>query len=173
MPQPMASKLIDVKNHFRSIDIDSFDPPSLQVSPTFADESVRGRSQPYRFYSDTPFRTWAVSLHLVASAQQADGGTIGNLERMLRFIMSFAYPEYQTDSDGIGGWVGPPHLAHLVLGKFLDSKGYLSDISTQLGSAYYEERPLSADVSFTFDELFDKPPSLDDIYSGHLVEGKF
>jgi hypothetical protein len=170
MPVPIKnSKLIDVSN-LRSIEIDSFDPPQLQVSATYGDESVRGRSQPYRFYSDTGFRTWSMTIHLVASLQQADGGTVENVEEAIRFIMSFAYPEYRRDFGVDGGYTGPPHLAHLVLGNFMDSKGYVGEPSAQLGPVYYDDRPMSADITFTFDELFDRAPSLDEIYSGGMVK---
>lgn len=110
----IRGRIVDVEDATRQIHFYSFDPPSNSVAVNYEHQGVRGRSSPYRFYSDSGPETWDFSIDLRGSVDAADDRTNRDVWNEHLFIKSFAFPDYGRNKQGP---VRPPRLAYIEWGS--------------------------------------------------------
>lgn len=151
MAKPIRGLIQDTQVPEDVIEFFSFEPPQKSRSVSYDDVAVRGRSEPYVFYSYTGAQIWSFTINFLASFDQADGGTPLDVQEKMNFIESFVMPDYGQNA-GQFAVVRPPHLARIRILKMLDIIGTIRDPSWTYEPPYdiNTGQPYQITCSFTF-----------------------
>lgn len=157
MARPMEMVILDVETG-EYILLHGFEPPSKGRTVNYDDVAVRGRSEPYQFYSSTETGVWSFKVRLVASVEQNDRGDPVTVLGRSDFIESLAMPDYGDDPGQVSSVVQPPHLTRLAVtgteGVSIDITGTLRGFQSQWQLPYdiVTGLPTIIDVSFEIHE---------------------
>lgn len=143
----MVALLTDLVT-LETIELFHFDDVQNSADPNWATISVRGRSEPLQFYSETGPDTWQFQFYLVASVNKSDGGTVERNYRDWLLIKQSAYPDYEGDE-----FARPPHLFNLRWGRAMDEVGIIKSPQATFKRPYINELPTVIEVSFTFERV--------------------
>ena len=125
MGQPLKCIIMDYQVPGDYIEVfgwGSENPPSMSRDVEYTDVPIRGRSEPYVFYSHTGPQIWEFTFSLYASIDSGDNGTYDGAQEKASFIESLIMPDY-GDVAGQVSVVQPPHLARIYILQLLDLVG--------------------------------------------------
>lgn len=143
-----------------------YQPITDSVEAEYDEVGVRGRSEPYVFYTQTGPNTYNFDIRLAASADEADEGSTRRLWSDYLFLKSFQYPDY---GPGNVGPVSPPRQVIIRLGTTFRHRGVIKSPSFTLLEPYDElGYPYLIDCQFVFRVINDRPLSFRDIRSGNF-----
>lgn len=127
-----------------------FEPITKSRDVNYADVSVRGRSEPHVFYTDTTAKTIPITIHLDASMDQGDNGKYQTVRDKENFVESLVMPDYSGIS-GNSSFVSPPHLVRFKILRLIDVIGTLRNYSATDVPPYdiITGYPQIVDISFT------------------------
>lgn len=141
----------DTRDHGKAVDyvtFEYFQDLDNSVAATYTDQDVHGRSEPHLFYGNTGPDTYNFEIKLVASVNEADGGTTKSIYDSYLFLKSFQFPDY---GEGNYGPPLPPHQVIISIGKLFRKRGVIQSPSFTLHSPYDEDGyPHSITARFTF-----------------------
>lgn len=161
MATPLVGLIQDMQVPQDVISFESWEPPSKSRSVNYDDVSIRGRSEPHVFYSDTGPQIWTFSIHLVASVDQGDDGSPDSVQEKVSFIESLVMPDY-GDTPGGEAAIRPPHLARIQILNMINLVGTIRNPSFTYLPPYDTDsgQPYQVDCNFTFQvqREFGKPP---------------
>lgn len=161
MPRYVEGSIIDFEDPTKVLKFLYFDTITEDFGANYDPQSVRGRSEPHMFYSDSNSNTYSFTIKLVASVDEADQGTTNKLYEDYLFFKSFSYPDYGENNQGP---VRPPHRVIMMIGNWFNEMGIIiqprvthSQVCDSKGF------PLFLDVSFTFNVINKTPKSYLDV----------
>lgn len=103
-------------------------------SPNYEQITPMGRSEPYQSYSHGNSRVIPLNLCFASSVDQGDNGDYDRALRCVRWLQALTMPTY----DG-GGLLFPPPLCRLLLGRTINARVVLTQVSASF-EAFSGER---------------------------------
>lgn len=143
-----------------------WEPPQASRVPVYNDESVRGRSEPYSFYSHTGPRVWPFRVHFVASLDQGDKGIYESVKEKVNFVESLVLPDYGVEPGELS-IVTSPHYARIRIRRLVDAVGTIRNFSVEYPGPYDVDTGYSqtADCSFELQEQHAYDQNIDSMSS--------
>ena len=164
MPQGLVGKIIDYTKDSKTVEFLYYNDISDNYGAVYDEPDVRGRSEEHIFYQSTKANTYSFDIQLVASVNQADGGTPEKIYNDYLFIKSFQYPDYGL---GYNGPILPPRKVLITIGKFFRKQGVITEPSGTFLKPYDENGyPYVIEVRFTLRVINPRPLDLNDIRRG-------
>jgi hypothetical protein len=154
--QPILGTITALDVDGQSITFEYFERLDFAVTAEYEKAVVRGRSEPYRFYSGTSVRAWNFTLIFLASVDQGEGvddaTAIQMLQQQTDFFEACQYPIVNDDQ------ISPPTRVKISCGKILNATGLISDVRTAFPAPFTSDGyTMRTEISFMFEEINDKP----------------
>jgi hypothetical protein len=154
--QPILATVTALDVPGQSTTFEYFERLDLAVSAEYDKVAIRGRTEPYRFYSGTGVQAWNVSIILLASVDQGesndDATAIQQLQQATDFYLACQYAIVNDDQ------ISPPTRVKITCGKILNATGLISDVRVAFPAPYTSDGyTFRNEVSFFFEEINDPP----------------
>jgi hypothetical protein len=157
MPQGVEGYIVDFEDTTQVVKFLYYEDITEDFGANYDAQSVRGRSEPHIFYSDSNPNTYTFQIKLAASVDEKDHRDAKQIYKEYLFIKSFSYPDYGIQG---AGPVRPPHKVIVHIGDWFSEMGIIIQPHAVHSKVCDEDGfPLFIDVSFTFQVVNQIPKS--------------